>query len=469
MEIKRLIRKYFVADVVISVITWLLFYGFRWAVNDSFIFAESNIITPSFNFYLAITFYPICCVFTAYLTGFYDSAETRSRIVEVISTIVGTLISSLITFFVILVDDVVVSYRFYYQAFLVLWLTQFVLMYLVRLCITQHYFSRIRKGKIQFNVLIVGTGATAEQTARTIENKMRFYGSRVVGFVRTNAKAKKVSGRIVGSLAKIDAIIEQHNIRTIIIALEKEDEATIYDVINRVIKYQNIDLNIIPQQLGIITERVTMGDIDSVPLISLSALAMSAWQRSMKRIFDLATSLLAIVLLSPFLIAVSICIKCTSKGPIFYRQERIGKNGKPFVIYKFRSMYDKAETDVPQLTQENDARITPLGKTLRKYRIDELPQLINIVKGDMSIVGPRPERAYFINQITEVAPYYCLLYKIKPGLLSWGPIKVGYTHTVEEMKERLNYDIVYMDNMSIFNDLKIIVYSIEIILKGKGI
>ncbi len=469
MEIKRLIRKYFVADVAISVVTWLLFYGFRWAVNDSLIFTDTNIITPSFNFYLAITFYPLCCVFVAYLTGFYDSAETRSRIVELVSTLVGTLFSSLITFFAILIDDVVVSYRFYYQAFLVLWLTQFVLMYLVRFCITQHYFSRIRKGKIQFNTLIVGTGVTAEQTAQTIENKMRFYGSHVVGFVRVNSKAKKVSGRIVGNLAKIDAIIKQHNIRTIIVAIEQEDDAAIYDVINRVIKYQDIDLNIIPRQLGIITERVTMGDIDSVPLISLSALAMPAWQRSLKRTFDVVTSLVAIVLLAPFLIVVSIAIKCTSRGAIFYKQERIGKNGKPFVIYKFRSMYEHAETDVPQLTQENDARITPFGKTLRKYRIDELPQLFNILKGDMSIVGPRPERAYFINQITEIAPYYCLLYKIKPGLLSWGPIKVGYTHTVEEMKERLNYDIIYMDNMSIFNDLKIIVYSIEIILKGKGI
>lgn len=470
MEIIKLIRKYIIADLVISIFTWLLFCCFRWVANDTLIFNDIPILAPNYNFFLAISFYPICCVFVSYLTGFYDRLATRSRIIELFSTIIATFISSLITFFVILIDDIVASYHFYYQSFFVLWGTQFVLMYFVRFCITQNYFLKIKKGKIQFNLLIIGTGQTAEKTAQSINNKMRFYGSNLIGFVRTSRKPKRVSGRIVGNLSQIDTIIKKHDIQNIIIALENEEDDFVFDIINNLIKYQNIEVSILPRQLEIITGRVILNDIDSVPLISLSTLSMPAWQRSVKRFFDVVISIFALIILSPYFIYVAIRIKLNSKGPILYQQERIGKGGKPFVIYKFRSMYDNAEKGLPpQLTQEDDPRITSYGRFMRKYRVDELPQLFNVLKGDMSIVGPRPERAYFIQQIIEEAPYYCLLYKIKPGLLSWGPIKVGYTHSIAEMKERLNYDIIYMDNMSIFNDIKIIAYSIEIIFKGKGI
>lgn len=470
MEIIKLIRKYLIADVLVSIVTWLLFCCFRWVANDILVFNDIPILTPNYNFFLAISFYPICCVFVSYLTGFYDRLATRSRIIELFSTLIAAFISSLITFFVILIDDVVVSYHFYYQSFFVLWGIQFVLMYFVRFCITQDYFLKIKKGKIRFNLLIIGTGQTAEKTAQSINNKLRFYGSNLIGFVRTNRKPKRVSGRVVGNLSQIDIIIKKYDIQNVIIALENEEDNFVFDIINNLIKYQNVEVSILPRQLEIITGRIVLNDIDSVPLISLSNLSMPAWQRSVKRFFDVTISTFALIILSPYFIYVAIRIKLNSKGPILYQQERIGKGGKPFVIYKFRSMYDNAEKGLPpQLTQEDDPRITSYGRFMRKYRVDELPQLFNVLKGDMSIVGPRPERSYFIQQIIEEAPYYCLLYKIKPGLLSWGPIKVGYTHSIAEMKERLNYDIIYMDNMSIFNDIKIIAYSIEIIFKGKGI
>ena len=470
MEIKKLIKKYFIADFFVSIVTWLLFCCFRWVANDILVFKEIAIFTPNYNFFLAISFYPVCCIFISYLTGFYDRMATRSRIVELFSTFISTFISSLITFFVILIDDVVVSYHYYYQSFFVLWGTQFLLMYFVRFCITQNYFSKIRRGDIRFNLLIIGIGQTAENTAQSINNKLRFYGSNLIGFVRISRMPKKVTGKIVGNFSQIDTIIKQYDIQNIIIALEDEESAFVFDIINHLMRYQNININILPRQLEIITGRVLLNDIDSVPLISLSTLSMPAWQRSIKRVFDVISSSCLLLILSPFFVYIAFRIKLNSKGPVFYKQERIGQGGKPFTIYKFRSMYDNAEKGLPpQLTQENDQRITSYGRFMRKYRIDELPQLFNILKGEMSVVGPRPERAYFIQQIIEEAPYYCLLYKIKPGLLSWGPIKVGYTHSVAEMKERLNYDIIYMDNMSLFNDIKIIAYSIEIVFKGKGI
>ena len=469
MNLRKLIRYYIFADILVSIVTWLLFYAFRWVANDVFIFTKAPIITPSFNFFLAITFYPFCCVLFSYLSGFYDTKKNRSRIEEFILTFVSTLLSSLVTFFIILLDDLVVSYRFYYQSFLVLWGLQFLLMWIVRFSITQSYFRKIRKGKIKFNLVIIGTGSTAEKTAFNINNKIRFYGSNFVGFVQVNRERINVSGPVIGNMKNIDKILINNNVRHVIIAIDNEDDASIFSIINAIIKHKDIEIDILPRQLEILIGRTSLGDVDSMPLINLSALSMPAWQRSVKRFADIVISLIALVVLSPFLIYVSIRIKLTSKGPILFRQERIGRNGMPFTIYKFRSMYDHAEEGLPCLTQENDSRITPYGKHMRKYRIDEIPQLFNVLKGDMSIVGPRPERSYFIEQIMEEAPYYCLLYKIQPGLLSWGPIKIGYAHTIDEMKERLNYDIIYTDNMSLFNDLKIIAYSIEIILKGKGI
>jgi lipopolysaccharide/colanic/teichoic acid biosynthesis glycosyltransferase len=196
---------------------------------------------------------------------------------------------------------------------------------------------------------------------------------------------------------------------------------------------------------------------------------MSDWEMSVKRFFDFTISLLMIVMLLPVFLFLSIWIKTDSKGPVFYLQERIGIHGKPFNIIKFRTMYQDAENGQPRLSSPEDDRITRVGRILRKYRLDELPQFFNILKGEMSLVGPRPERKFYINQIIEDAPYYCLLYKIRPGLTSWGPIKIGYSDTIEKMIERLNYDIVYIENMSLINDLKILLFTIEIIFKGKGV
>ena len=187
-----------------------------------------------------------------------------------------------------------------------------------------------------------------------------------------------------------------------------------------------------------------------------------------KRAFDILCSALGLILLSPLFALIALQVKFSSKGPVLYSQERIGLYGLPFRIYKFRTMRDNAEEGLPQLTLDNDPRITKVGHWLRMYRLDELPQLWNILCGDMSIVGPRPERAFFIEQIMKEAPYYCLLYKVRPGLTSWGPIRVGYTDTMEKMIERLNADIVYIENMSLLLDLKILFYTIGVILRGKG-
>jgi exopolysaccharide biosynthesis polyprenyl glycosylphosphotransferase len=217
-----------------------------------------------------------------------------------------------------------------------------------------------------------------------------------------------------------------------------------------------------------LTGAASIKGVEDMPLVRITEHKMSDSHLCVKRAFDIVMSLASLLLLSPVYVFLYILVWSTSKGPAIYKQERIGLHGIPFQILKFRTMCDDAESDVPQLSADNDSRVTRVGAFLRKYRLDELPQMWNVLKGDMSIVGPRPERRYFIEQIEQKAPYYCLLYKIRPGLTSWGPIKVGYTDTIDKMIRRLNYDVVYVENMSLQLDLKILLHTISVILDGKG-
>lgn len=188
-----------------------------------------------------------------------------------------------------------------------------------------------------------------------------------------------------------------------------------------------------------------------------------------KRVFDLVCSATALVVLCPLFLVIAVLIKCDSKGPVIYRQQRLGKQAKPFSILKFRTMFENAETDTPLLSAKDDKRITGFGRLLRKYHLDELPQLWNILIGDMSFVGPRPERKYFVDQIVAIAPQYEKLFQVKPGLSSWGSVKYGYASDISQMVERMNYDLMYLDNMSPVVDIKIMAYTIKTVVTGKGV
>lgn len=195
---------------------------------------------------------------------------------------------------------------------------------------------------------------------------------------------------------------------------------------------------------------------------------MTDMELACKRMFDIVVSLTVLVVLSPVYALLAIAVRATSHGPAIYRQERIGHRGKPFNILKFRTMYADSEGQTPRLSQDDDPRITPIGRWLRRYRLDELPQMWNILVGEMSFVGPRPERRYFIEQITAIDSRYPLVYRVRPGLTSWGPIRVGYTDTMDKMIERLHYDLEYMDNMSLVLDAQILFYTVAVLVDGKG-
>ena len=450
-----------------AILVWVAFVIFRKTVNDIQIFDGARIFIPNYDYFTSLIIFPFCCVFIHYLSGFYLNPLKKTRINVILSTITSSSIISLSVFLLLKLGDAVVSYEYFYFSLLVLFGLLFCFTYFFRNIIFSQVQHNYKTKKWTINTLIIGNGDNAKKIADDIEKNAQ--QNTLVGFVSTNKKAGVPTERILGNMNQIAFIIEKYEINETIVVLDDDaDEQQLFKIINLLYRF-NIDIQFTPRLYEILIGSAKITHMGIIPLVSITNPSMSDWEVSMKRFFDIIISLLSLTLLSPFLFYFMFQIKRDSKGPIFYRQERIGRFGRPFKILKFRTMYLGSENGTPKLSSANDDRITQVGRTLRKYRLDEIPQFWNILKGDMSLVGPRPERRFYINRIIEDAPYYCLLYKIRPGLTSWGPIKIGYSDTIEKMIERLNYDIIYIENMSLLTDLKILLFTIEIIFRGKGV
>ena len=467
MNKKILISKYLFLDIVAAVIVWVLFMIFRRVVNDGQLFSTISIFVPNYNYYTNLVLFPFLCVAIHYLSGYYVNPIKESKLIEFFTTFISTAIISVLIFFLLLLDDVVVSYQNYYYSLLVLFFMLFVVTYVFRIAQSKNIRNHFRDKKWTFNTLVVGTGDNAKRIADEVAKTSNF--NTVIGFIKADNQEKDVNpGRIVGNLADVGKVIENLNVKEVIIALDDASEQRIFNIINKLFQY-NIEIQFTPRLYEILTGKVRIQKYGLNPLVSVTQPTMPDWELSVKRAVDVFTSAISLILLSPLMLYFFIAIKIDSKGPVIFKQERIGLHGKSFKMLKFRTMHVNAEKGTPKLSSSNDDRITKMGRIMRKYRFDEIPQFMNVIKGDMSIVGPRPERKFYIDQIIQEAPYYCLLYRIRPGLTSWGPIKIGYSDTLEKMIERLNYDIMYMENMNLLTDIKIILSTLEIIFGGKGV
>ena len=291
-----------------------------------------------------------------------------------------------------------------------------------------------------------------------------------VGFISVNnLNSKQLERELkkLGQLNDLPRIIEEKDVIEVILAIEQDDYRIIGQIINK-LNVSQVSIKAIPGLYDILLGRVKISSVYGAPLIEITHELIPEWQVFVKRVADIIISLVALVLTLPLNLFLIIAIKLDSPGPVFYFQERIGKFGKPFRLIKFRSMYTGAELKGPALSSKNDPRVTQIGRFMRKNRMDEIPNFLIVLAGTMSLVGPRPERKYFIDQLIDKAPHYIHLQKVKPGITSWGQVKYGYAENIDQMIERLNYDLIYIENMSIMVDVRILLYTISTIIKGAG-
>jgi exopolysaccharide biosynthesis polyprenyl glycosylphosphotransferase len=467
MNRKKQMFQYVISDALMAVVVWVIFFVFRRYANDSKLFPDVVIWAPNYSFWIMLLVYPAYCLFIHYLSGYYLRPFQKQCFIELITTFIASLLITLTIFFVLLLGDLVISYHYYYVAFGVLFILQFGFTYIARLIITLCVTAKIKKGQIGFNTLIVGTGNNAQAIFSQLQLSKQA-GNRVVGFVAAGDIMCVDKDKVLCSLPEVASIIQLHKVVELFIAMDSTDESILFSTINSLLIYP-VSIKILPRTYEFLSARVKINQFLSSPYIEITALSMADWQLCTKRIFDIVVSAFVLIFFSPIFLYLMIRVKRDTQGSVFYRQERVGLHGRTFKIIKFRTMYNNAENGVPQLTTKEDDRITPFGAVMRRYRLDELPQFYNILKGEMSIVGPRPERKFFINQIMKIAPYYCLLYNVRPGLTSWGPIKVGYTDTMDKMVIRLKYDILYLENMSLLSDMQILFFTLSIIIKGEGL
>ena len=461
--------KYIVFDALGATSAWILFFIYRKLFIESKKFGPTPLEFDN-NFYLGIILIPLFWILIYYISGYYRHIYRKSRLKELWQTLSLSIVGIITIFFILILDDTIVSYKDYYQSLFILFSAHFILTYFPRVFFTTIAIKKIHNRKIGYKTLLIGSNGKALNTYLDFIKQPKSTGNKFVGFInihdRKNTKLEKYIPHL-GAFSNLPQIIKDNEIEDVIVAIESSEHKEVGKILTK-LQLTNVRIKVIPSLFDIITGYANIATIHSTPLIELPNQAMSAVQENLKRLIDVFASCCAILILSPVYIITAIGVKLSSKGPIFYSQERIGKDSKPFKIFKFRSMFIGSEKNGPALSSDGDSRITKFGAFMRKTRLDEIPQFLNVLIGTMSLVGPRPERQFYIDKIVEKAPYYLKLHKVKPGITSWGQVKFGYAEDIEEMIERLKYDIVYLQNMSLYVDFKILIYTVKTVLQGTG-
>lgn len=410
-------------------------------------------------------FIPVLLLGLYWLSGFYNNPFGKSRFGELLNTAGVSCISTILIHICLLTNDQAADIEDNILQLLMIFLIFFTVTAIGRLFVIYKQIKHFKNRDWCYNTVVVGNSKRARRLAKSLSNSKATIGHNIVGFF--SIPGEHDAAHDAWCLDDIEDICRTKTVDHIILAPEKSDDEKVLSIVYRLFPIGK-PIKLTPETMNFMTSSIKMRDIYGQPLVDLTHCSMGEAEVNIKRVLDVTASIFTLILLCPIYVALAVWVKLDSMGPVFYRQERIGLHQKAFNIIKFRTMRTDAEATGPQLCEDNDPRVTRAGRILRKYRLDELPQFYNVLKGDMSIVGPRPERKFYINQIMKKAPYYTLLFRTRPGITSWGMVQYGYASTVDEMVERSKYDMLYISNMSILVDLKIMLYTVLTIIEGRG-
>jgi exopolysaccharide biosynthesis polyprenyl glycosylphosphotransferase len=466
---KRAIRQLILLDYIAAALAWLCFWQYR-----QHLLTHSDYISTLKNFHLkdcltTFLLIPAGWLFAYLLSGTYFDLYRKSRLNEINRTLISCMLGCAAISIIVFANDTGnYSYFINTSSRYLLIHTSFVLTF--RLFILWRVKRNLVTRKVGFNTLIIGGNQQAINIYKQVKDNPKVLGNIFKGFIYSSKEASNGMSKFLtqlGHISQLEEIIDNNSIEEVIVAVDSSEHHLLENILTRLC-YRPVVVKVLPDYYDILSGSVKTSNVYDAVLIHIHPDLMPDWQRVCKRTIDIIVSALALILLSPFLLLTAIMVKMSSKGPVFYNQQRIGRFGRPFYIHKFRSMYVGSEKEGPALSSKMDPRITPFGRFMRKWRIDELPQFVNILKGEMSLVGPRPERKHYIDIISDAHAHYKYLHKVKPGLTSWGMVQFGYAENVDEMIERMKYDLLYIENCSLALDLKIIMYTFMVIFQGRG-
>lgn len=464
--------KLIIIDVITTVVAWLIFWYHRHEIlktkypdiyySDVFTFRD-YIIT-----FIAI---PAFWLFIYYLSGTYTHVYKKSRLQEAFRSLIASFIGVTLIGIFVFADDTG-SFSYFFEITYWYFLVHFGILVLSRSVFLSSTKKALRNKEIWFNTIIVGSNGKANDVFSKMQNNPKIVGYKVIGLVSSNNNPLEATQLIsglpyLGELDRIEQIIEHHEVEQVVVALDTSERKLIESILVK-LSYHPVEVKVMPELYDIISGMVRTSNVFDNVMLSISPELIPDWQKVIKRSLDVLVSAMALIVLSPIYLLNIIMVRRSSKGPIFYRQERIGLNGKPFKIIKFRSMCVDSELNGPALSSDHDPRITSWGRIMRKWRFDELPQFYNVLKGEMSLVGPRPERKHFIDIIAATHPHYKYLHRVKPGITSWGMVKYGYAENVDQMIERMKYDLLYVENCSLMLDFKIMIFTMIVLFQGRG-